>query len=390
MNNSPATQTIFPFLGIYGVMNDNKKNIPFRNTEYLIVGQGLAGTMLAFELHRRGKDFVVVDSPSDEKASRVAAGIINPVVFRRLTKSWLVDDLFPVMKDTYHGLEELLSCQLLHPLTIDKILGKEEAPFWRAKSIDNKLENYILPEPDINFHRDSIDTPFGVGKVFNAFRADLPLLIDRFREFLIQENRFIAEKLDADDVSREDGKVHWKNITAQKIIFCQGFRASDNPFFQQVKFKHTKGQVLDLEIPGLKISDLVNKGMFLLPLGGNRFRAGATYRWEFQDTHSDEEATAELTEKLEKIVKLPYTITKERAGIRPTSHDRRPVIGLHPEHPEYGIFNGLGSKGAMLAPYFAHEFVRFLCGESDTIHPEVNVIRYYRKNNRLRNRSETK
>jgi len=360
-------------------MKENTQNTPSRNTEYLVVGQGLAGTMLAFELHRRGKDFVVVDAPSGEKASRVAAGIINPVVFRRLTKSWLVDNLFPVLKNTYRELEELLSCPLLHPLKIDKILGKEEAPFWRSKAAENDLKSYIHPEPNDNFQKDGIVSPYGVGQVFNAFRVDLPLLIDRFREFLIQENRFIGKKLDTDDVIRKNGKVQWKNITAQKIIFCQGFRASDNPLFQQVKFKHTKGQVLDLEIPGLEITDMVNKGMFVLPLSENRFRAGATYRWEFLDTKPEEEATLDLSEKLEKIVKLPYTITKERAGIRPTAHDRRPVIGLHPDYPEIGIFNGLGSKGAMLAPWFAREFARFLCGESDTIHPEVNLLRYYRK-----------
>jgi glycine/D-amino acid oxidase-like deaminating enzyme len=218
-----------------------------------------------------------------------------------------------------------------------------------------------------------------VGKVLNAFRANLPLLIDRFRDFLIEENRFISDQLDTNDIIRNTGKVQWKNITAHKIIFCQGFRASENPFFQPVKFKHTKGQVLDLEIPGLRITNMVNKGLFVLPLGEDRFRAGATYRWEFQDTHPDEEATAELTQKMEKIVKIPYSITGERAGIRPTAHDRRPVVGLHPDHPEIGIFNGLGSKGAMLAPWFAREFARYLCGESDTLHPEVSLLRYYRK-----------
>jgi len=364
---------------MYGVMNEKEQDRSLRDIGYLIVGQGLAGTMLAFELRRRGKDFVVVDSPSGEKASRVAAGIINPVVFRRLTKSWLVDDLFPVLKDTYHELEELLSCQLLHPLKIDKVLGKEESSFWLTKSVKNKLESYIHSEPDTTFQKDGIEAPYGIGKVFNAFRADLPLLIDRFREFLIQENRFISEKLDTNDVIPETGKVRWKNITAQKIIFCQGFHASDNPFFQAIKFKHTKGQVMDLNIPGLEITDMVNKGMFVLPMGENRFRAGATYRWEFQNIKPEEEATQELCEKLEKIVKVPYTITKERAGVRPTTHDRRPVVGLHPDYPEIGIFNGLGSKGAMLAPWFAGEFARVLCGESDTIHPEANLLRYYRK-----------
>jgi glycine/D-amino acid oxidase-like deaminating enzyme len=364
---------------MYGMMNVPEKDISNRETDFLIVGQGLAGTMLAFELYRRGKDFVVIDSPSGEKASRVAAGIINPVVFRRLTKSWLVDDLFPVLKNTYHELEELLSCPLLHPLKIDKILGMEEGSLWRTKSEENKLEAYLLSEPDTGFQKEGIEAPYGVGKVVNAFRADLPMLIDCFQEFLIQENRFIDEELDTNDLIRENGKVQWKNITAQKIIFCQGFRASGNPFFQSVRFKHTKGQVLDLVIPGLEITDMINKGMFVLPLGDNRFRAGATYRWEFQDIKPEKEATEELSGKLEKIVKLPYTITKERVGIRPTSHDRRPVVGLHPEHPEIAIFNGLGSKGAMLAPYFAREFARFLCGESDAIHPEVNLLRYYRK-----------
>ncbi|GET26566.1 FAD-binding oxidoreductase [Prolixibacter sp. NT017] len=364
---------------MYGMMKVTEKNIANRETDFLIVGQGLAGTMLAFELHRRGKNFVVVDSPSGEKASRVAAGIINPVVFRRLTKSWLVDDLFPVLKDTYHELEKLLSCHLLHTLKINKILGKEEGSFWRTKTVENKLESYIHSEPDTTFHKGGIEAPYGIGKVFNAFRADLPFLIDRFREFLIQENRFISEKLDTGDIIRKTGKVQWKNITAQKIIFCQGFRASDNPFFQPVKFKHTKGQVLDLNIPDLEITNMVNKGMFVLPLGENRFRAGATYRWDFQDTNPDDEATAELTGKMEKIVKVPYSITGKRAGIRPTTHDRRPVVGLHPDYPEIGIFNGLGSKGAMLAPFFAREFARLLCGESDTIHPEVNLLRYYRK-----------
>ena len=350
-----------------------------QETEFLIVGQGLAGTLLAFELHRHGKDFVIVDSPSDEKASRVAAGIINPVVFRRLTKSWLVDDLFPVLKDTYHELEKLLSCRLLHPLKIDKILGKEEGSFWRTKSVENELTKYLHPEPDTYFQKDGIIAPFGVGNVFNAYRADLPLLIDRFREFLIQKERFIVDKVDTDEVIVGEGNVQWKNIIARKIIFCQGFRGSENPYFHSVKFKHTKGQVLDLKIPNLGITDMLNKGMFFLPLGENHFRAGATYRWEFHDIHPGKEATAELTEKMEKIIRFPYSITGERAGIRPTTHDRRPVVGLHPDHPEIGILNGLGSKGAMLAPYFAREFARLLCGESGTIHPEANLLRYYRK-----------
>ncbi|HBA65740.1 MAG TPA: FAD-dependent oxidoreductase, partial [Methylococcaceae bacterium] len=54
--------------------------------DFLIVGQGLAGSLLAFELIQRNAQVMVVDD-GRENASEVAAGLINPVTGIRLVKS---------------------------------------------------------------------------------------------------------------------------------------------------------------------------------------------------------------------------------------------------------------------------------------------------------------
>ena len=75
------------------------------------------------------------------------------------------------------------------------------------------------------------------------------------------------------------------------------------------------------------------------------------------------------------MLKVPFEITNQQAGIRPTVNDRRPLIGLHPEHPQLAVFNGMGTKGVMLAPFFADQFANFL--ESATpIDKEVDIARF--------------
>ena len=101
--------------------------------DYIIVGQGLAGTLLAHELYRQKKTFLVYDDPKQPKASEVAAGLINPVVFRRMTKSWMLDDAFPILESTYRQLEDLLQEKLYYPGQMIKVLGEGGAAFWKEK-----------------------------------------------------------------------------------------------------------------------------------------------------------------------------------------------------------------------------------------------------------------
>jgi len=344
-------------------------------TDFILVGQGLAGTLLAHELIKSGQSVQVIDSPDYQKASAVAAGLINPVVFRRLTKSWLIDDLFPQLEKTYAELEEFLGRKIYYPAKIRKVFGLGEADFWQKKVVENELYSYLRVDPD--------DSPYsglkleqGSGWVEKAGRVDLQSLLNGFRKYLIQKECLYELNFDYSRLVIHPDSVVYRELEASKIIFCEGHRASENPFFQQIHFKHTKGEVFRLQTSDYNADFILNKALFLMPVGSGEYRMGATYDWNNLDEIPTPEAKDELCRKLEQVFTGIYEITEHVAGIRPTTHDRRPVLGLHPEFPQIGIFNGLGSKGCMLGPYFAKQFADMLIDKSSLIHPEVRLSRY--------------
>jgi glycine/D-amino acid oxidase-like deaminating enzyme len=347
---------------------------------YIIVGQGLAGTLLANELIRQGKSLVVFNDPDQIKSSDIAAGLINPVVFRRMTKSWMVDNAFHQMEETYRQLEGLLHQKLYYPIPICRILGQDDVALWKTKALANRLGDYLDMEPQINHQYDGIATPFGIGKITKAGRVDIQQLISSFTEFLRKKDSFRNEKIDFEKLQIKSDMVCYKDVTAEKIIFCEGAAASFNPYFKKLKFKHSKGEILELEIPGLNLNEIVSKEVFVMPVGDDRYRIGATYRWDELNMEITTSAREELRSKLNDIIHEVPEIINQKAGIRPTMHDRKPVIGFLEEIPQIGIFNGLGSKGVLLGPYQAFQFTDYILGNSTYIHPEANINRYFKKN----------
>ncbi len=347
--------------------------------DFIIVGQGLAGTLLAHELFRQSKTFVVFNDPDQIKSSDVAAGLINPVVFRRMTKSWLVDDAFPQMETTYRKLEELLHEQLYFPGRMLKILSEDGLCFWKEKAFANQLEAYLDAEPNLNFKNTGTFNTFSFGCVNKSGRLDIQKLIFAFSRFLSQQNLITNEKFDCEKLDLQPDSIVYDNITARKIIFCEESAASQNPFFENLKFKHSKGEVLELKIPELNLEEIVSGEVFMMPIGNHHYKVGATYSWDELNFETTGSARAELLDKLKNITSTQSEVINQKAGIRPTMHDRKPVIGLLPDHPQIGIFNGLGSKGVLLGPFFAKQFVNFLIGESTLLHPEADIKRYFKR-----------
>jgi glycine oxidase len=321
---------------------------------------------------------VVFNDPDQIKSSDVAAGLINPVVFRRMTKSWLVDDAFPQMETTYRGLEELLHEQLYFPGRMLKILNEDGASFWKEKIFANQLEDYLEVEPNLNFRNFGLSNTFSFGCVNKSGRLDIQKLIFSFFEFLNQQNSIRNEKLAYEKLVFQPDSVSYKNITAKKIIFCEGSAASQNPFFKNLKFKHSKGEVLELKNPVLNLTEIIRGEVFVMPVGEDRYKVGATYIWDELNEKITDSARDELLVKLRNIISTHFEVLNQKAGIRPTMHDRKPVIGLIPDNVQIGIFNGLGSKGVLLGPYFAKQFVSFLIENSTYIHPEANINRYFK------------
>lgn len=171
-----------------------------------------------------------------------------------------------------------------------------------------------------------------------------------------------------------------EGVSASKMVFCEGAHIRNNPLFQWIKMVPVKGEILLIHAPSLSEEFILNKKVFVLPVGKQRFKVGSTYEWTDLTDIPTEKGKISIVERLENVIGSPYEVEKQWAGIRPATIDRRPVLGAHSEFKNIFVFNGLGTKGVMLAPYFAREMVSLLSTKNFVVHPEVNSVRFLNSN----------
>ena len=335
------------------------------NDKYTIIGQGLAGTILAFHLEQIGLDFKIIDDAPKRTSSRVAAGLYNPVVFKRLTHSWRANELMPYLDEFYSWWENKFNFKIHTKRPILKVLANDdEKDFWISKSQEDHLKAYISPDIINKFHSNYFDNHSGLGKVLISGNVDTNNFLDISRDYFIKQGKLESRKFTHNEVENNS-----------HFIFSEGWTAIKSPFFSYLPFNLAKGETFVIKVDGLAINEVVNKRVFLLPLGNNIYKVGSTYKWDFEDDLPTNEEAAFLKDKLDVILKAKYEIIEHDAGIRPATKDRRPFVGTHPENQNIHIFNGMGSKGVMIAPLLAKEFSNYLIGESD-LNLESDIRRF--------------
>ena len=344
---------------------------------YIVVGQGIAGTVLAQTLLNQNKSVLIIDDNTLSNSSRIAAGLYNPIVFKRLVKSWMIDDLLPVMNKFYTDAEQLLDARFYFERRIVKPFAEEqERTLWQKKANDD-VGKYLSKNIQDDFLNDIIYNPLGVSEVLSGGNLNIEVFLNLFREYFKKNNLLCEEKFNYSELIVNENNITYKSVSADKIIFCEGYKTIDNPYFSWLPFKLTKGEVITVKIPNAIIAEefVINKGVFILPLGNEIYKVGATYEWNDLSEQPTEKGKEELINKLKKVIKLPFEIINHQAGIRPTVLDRRPLLGFHPAHKSLAVFNGLGTKGVMLAPYFAKHFADYL-NNKITLNREVDIKRF--------------
>nr|WP_321450381.1 FAD-binding oxidoreductase [uncultured Carboxylicivirga sp.] len=349
-----------------------------KHTDVLIIGQGLAGTILSYQLVKNNIKHLVIDIPLSNTATKVAAGLINPIGIKRMVKSWNVDILLPYAKEFYSEMESFLKHRFFYPSVMDKIYGETDLDFWTHRYQKAQLHAYIETNPTSQPLPKEIKTPYGFGRITNGARLDMQELQKAYRSFLTSSNLLIEDEFTESDLRSNNNIIEWKGIRANKIIFCRGEADSRISIFNTLNFRNTKGELLDVEIPTLKLNNILLKGLFVLPLEKHHFKIGATFQHQWNDLLPTPSKNEELLAKWALISDLPIILRKQLTGIRPTMHDRRPVIGFLPHQTNIGIFNGLGSRGGLLAPYLAHQFVSDMKHRTSTLFKEVKIERYFK------------
>jgi glycine/D-amino acid oxidase-like deaminating enzyme len=344
-------------------------------SKYLIVGQGLAGTLLAFSLLEKGEEVLIADDYKHASASRVAAGMWNPVTFKRLAASWLAKEMLEEMNITFRKLEEKLQTNFFHVLPVARIFNSiQDANFWDEKSDHPEVGRYLSSRTNKSVQENFI-SPFGNSEVNECGWLNVPLFREAALHYFIQHENFIQEAVNENEVEFNGSKVLWKERAFDKIILCNGIGVNQWKGLEYLDLIPNHGQVLDLKIENLELDAIVNFGQFLLPFGNKKFRLGATYNWNEVPDQPTEDAKELLISELKLRLDKNVVIESHKTGFRPTTRDRRPIVGFSKDREWLGVFGGLGSKGVLLAPYFSKLFASVL-SEGVSIPREVSAARF--------------
>lgn len=320
--------------------------------DYLIVGSGLAGIAFAETALENNKSILVFDNNS-QQSSKVAGGLYNPVILKRFSEVWEAQEQINLLNSFYGKLEKKLDAKFDFKIPIyRKLFSVEEqnnwfiatdkiglAPFLSSKLIDKKYNG--------------IDSQFNYGEVLQTGYVDTEKLLMNYHQFLENENLLLKEEFDYSLLEVNSDSVQYKNIKAKNIIFAEGFGMMANPYFSKLPLDGTKGELLIIKVPNLNLDVVIKTSVFILPLGNDLYKVGATYNWKDKTNLPTEEGKQELLENLKEILNCDFEIIEHLAGVRPTVKDRRPMVGTHPNHERIHLLNGLGTRGVMLAPAMA-------------------------------------
>ena len=342
----------------------------------MIVGQGLAGSLLAHELLRKGATLDIINKTDRQASSYVAAGLYNPITGRKMVKTWNADKVFPLLEPYYRELELLLKAKFLYPTQIYRpFMAMEEQNEWQGRIAEGDYESMIEELKTGPSDNEAIQDPYGGLLLKNAGYVDVGALLDASRAYFTGRESYHESVFNSEEIEMLDGSVVWNGRHYRRVIYCQGEAMRNNPFFSWLPLRPVKGEILDVEI-NFEESFILNRGVFLLPTSANQpSRLGSTYDNHNLDNQPTDKAIAYLREKLGMIFERDFEILAHRAGIRPATKDRKPLIGTHPAIKELSIFNGFGTKGVSLAVYYAKQFAGHLQG-NELIDDDVNIKRF--------------
>jgi glycine/D-amino acid oxidase-like deaminating enzyme len=340
--------------------------------DHLIIGQGICGTFLSWYLQKANRSFIVIDEEQTNSASRVAAGIINPVTGRRIVKTWMIDDLIPFVQNAYAELGAILNISALEQ---KNIIDFFPSPQMKLAFHQRHAEGsqYLTIPSEQNKWKNYFNDDFGYGEIDPCLLVNLTGILTAYRTRL--NTKLHAEKFDIDLLRIKKDNIQYKDIIASSVIFCDGVAGFNNPYFRFLPFAANKGEVLWIECEELPATNIFKNAINLVPWKENVFWVGSSYEWEFENDLPGNLFMEKTIAQLKRWLKIPFKLIDHRASIRPATLERRPFVGFHPLHKNIGIFNGMGTKGCSLSPFLARQFVDHIV-DGAPIQPDVDVARF--------------
>ncbi|MFO1042237.1 MAG: FAD-binding oxidoreductase [Planctomycetaceae bacterium] len=379
--------------------------------DVVVLGQGLAGTTLAWRLRERGQRVLVIDRDAKGGSSKIAAGLMTPITGRRLVKTWHWEIFWPAACEFYRRAEAELNAEFFYPRRMVRLLADESEKDYLDRRIASEFSGLVQqPQPLVNL--DWFEEGLGGFEMLAGGRLNVAAFLQASRDRFADDGMLLTAEIDVkqDVVVTADGvQLPRFGISARRAVFCQGIDAVQNPWFAHVRFKPAKGEILTVRIEGLPEERIIHRGVWLMPLAvrgkrgqplsgqaiseSNRlaskgsdpfchglqtdglFRVGATYEWNDLNDIPTTVGREEICSRLRDFLRLPFEVVAHDAAVRPIVLHQYPVVGMHPDFPHLGFFNGLGSKGSLQAPWLANHLAESLCS-GQPIDPDVGMRHY--------------
>jgi glycine oxidase len=349
--------------------------------DYLIVGSGIAGCCFSEFCLQNNKTFLVWDDNS-QPSSKIAGGLYNPVVLKRFSEVWKAKEQLELAVPFYASLEEKLKLKVDYKIPVyRKFTSVEEQNEWFTAADKPNLSSFLSTKLLSNIFP-SVKSSYGYGEVLQTGYLDIKALVTNYTKYLENKQLFISDRFDYNKIVFNTNHIVYNGTKYAHIIFAEGFGLHSNPFFNDLPLDGTKGELLIIKSPNLKIDVTIKSSIFILPIGNDRYKVGATYDWSDKTNVPTENGKKELVEKLKEVINCDFEIIEHFAGVRPTVKDRRPLVGTHYHYKNLHVLNGLGTRGVMLAPFLAKQLFEHI-ETGKNLEKEIDIIRFYKKRNLL-------
>jgi glycine/D-amino acid oxidase-like deaminating enzyme len=366
-----------------------------KTVDLLIVGQGVAGSALAWQALRRHLKIHVISSPADwpPSASQVGAGLITPITGSRLALAWRFAEFRSSALDFYRFVanETKRDCWRNRPALRWLTTAEEELWLSRCQKFPTSA-NYLQPiEQDLVASREhGIQGPAGTKPYVmpEAARVHLPVFLEATEKWLMETSCISRAEFKPCDLLWDEVACHWKwrSMTARRIVLCTGY----TPELIRLPFLAAKGELMEIDLPGARQDYSWHGGIWMTPQEQGRWLVGATYDPLHLDHKVTSQARLELSQGLAQWSVRNPQILSQQAAIRPAVPGQIPVIGWSlpesilmggpevtwPQQKNCGLINGLGSRGALWAPLLANWLLDAMAGQP--LPPEIDLARFLR------------
>jgi glycine/D-amino acid oxidase-like deaminating enzyme len=344
----------------------------------LIVGQGLAGSLLSWAFIKKNVEITLIDS-GIESASHIAAGVLKPINGRHLALSWKYLEYKKEADRIFENIESNLKTKFFHKTDIFQLLTSNGlVNDWMGRMSDPNYEgllNFPSGENLPNWLKE-LNYP-AIGVIKNSGWVDVPLMLKGFKNYFLKRGILRLEKFSFEEITISDEKnISYKNEAFDFVIFSEGIQGIHNPYFNYLPLLGRKGERMMIEIPEISGNEIIKKNIQIIPQSENVYWIGSNFEVKFEDPSPTEKIGSFFLQELEELNLHNLNILDHSAAVRPTVLDRRPLIGMHPKYSSLGIFNGMGSKGCLYAPYMAELFVNEILEQKSYLPREVRIERY--------------